>query len=269
MIACKFKNSGCKREMKRAKLAAHENDHFSKTLVELQVSNSQLQASNSQLQASNSQLQASNSQLQASNLQLEDSNSQLEDSNSQIETSNSQLLDSNYQLHEEMLDFKEELNGTLKNGQSITFKITGFQGKKDSDEIFASPFFYTSPGGYHMAIRVFTNGDGSCKGTHVSVNAPILDGKYDTELKWPFVGKVTFSLLNQLEDYNHVTHILPIDLECNATVGKCWGFKEFIPHSELAHDPVENTQYLKDDTLYFRVSVEVSDHKPWLECAIK
>ena len=28
---------------------------------------------------------------------------------------------------------------------------------------------------------------------------------------------------------------------------------------------VKNTQYLKDDTLYVGVSVEVSDHKPWLE----
>ncbi len=27
-------------------------------------------------------------------------------------------------------------------------------------------------------------------------------------------------------------------------------------------------EYLKDDTLYFRISVKVSDHKPWLECTV-
>ena len=43
-----------------------------------------------------------------------------------------------------------------------------------------------------------------------------------------------------------------------------WDFMHFIPHSALAHDPVKNTQYLKDDTLYFRVSVEVAEQKPWL-----
>jgi hypothetical protein len=39
-----------------------------------------------------------------------------------------------------------------------------------------------------------------------------------------------------------------------------WGCSGFIAHSKLAHDPLKNTKYLKDDTLYFRVS----DHKPWL-----
>ena len=158
-------------------------------------------------------------------------------------------------------------------GKSITFKITKFQEKKDSDEVFISPSFYTSPGGYHMAIRVDTNGNGNSKGTHVSIFAPILKGKYDTELRWPFVGEVTFTLLNQLEDKNHETLILNLDAGDNAMAhgptGTAWGTSAFTPHSKLAHDLVKNTQYLKDDTLYFRVSVEVSDHKPWLECATK
>jgi hypothetical protein len=39
-------------------------------------------------------------------------------------------------------------------------------------------------------------------------------------------------------------------------------YSDFIAHSKLAH---KNTQYLKDDTLYFSVSVLAADHKPWLE----
>jgi hypothetical protein len=39
-----------------------------------------------------------------------------------------------------------------------------------------------------------------------------------------------------------------------------------IDHSELNHDPVNNTQYLMDETLFFRVTVEAADYKPWLEC---
>ena len=46
------------------------------------------------------------------------------------------------------------------------------------------------------------------------------------------------------------------------------GHLQYIPHSELSRNPASNTQYLKDDTLYFRISVEVSDHKPWLECTV-
>ncbi len=46
------------------------------------------------------------------------------------------------------------------------------------------------------------------------------------------------------------------------------GNHEYIPYSKLSRDSASNTQYLKDDTLYFRISVEVSDHKPWLECTV-
>ena len=167
----------------------------------------------------------------------------------------------------------EELDKTLNDGQSITFNVTGFQGKYDSGKDFLSLPFYTSPGGYHMAIRVYAKGDESSEGTHVSVFAPILEGKYDTELRWPFVGKVTITLLNQLEDNNHKTKKLTLDAEncamVNGPTGSAWGFSKFIHHSELAHNRAKNTQYLKDDTLYFRVSVKVSDHKPWLECTTK
>ena len=173
------------------------------------------------------------------------------------------LQDSNSQLKEELL----ELSHTLKYGESITFNVTGFQGKKDSGEIFFSPSFYTSPGGYHMAIRVYANGHGTGEGTHISIFVQIMKGKYDTQLSWPLVGKVTIMLLNQLEDDNHKKLMVALVTENNAMAcGHTWGFPKFILHSELAHDPDKNTQYLKNDTLYFRVSVEDLDHKPWLEC---
>ena len=92
----------------------------------------------------------------------------------------------------------------------------------------------------------------------------IMLGRYDTSLEWPFMGKVSFTLLNQLEDKNH--HTMSVAINNARAAGPPWGFATFIPHSALAYDPDKNTQYLKDDTLYFRVSVEVADHKPWLEC---
>ena len=58
VIACKFKNIGCNREMKRSKLAAHEDNdklHLSKALsavVKLQDSNSQLQEEMLELKSS-------------------------------------------------------------------------------------------------------------------------------------------------------------------------------------------------------------------------
>ena len=120
-----------------------------------------------------------------------------------------------------------------------------------------------------MALGVDANGAGAGEGTHVSVHAPILPGKYDAGLEWPFVGMVSITLLNQLEDKNH--HMMSIDIsngQVNSPPMSC-SLVTFVGHSLLVDHPVQNAQYLKDDTLYFRVSVEVANHKPWLECVAK
>ena len=125
---------------------------------------------------------------------------------------------------------------------SRTFRLSEYLKKKEAKESFQFPSFYTHPNGYLMALRVDANGRG---GTHVSV------------------GKVIFTLLNQLEDENHYTKVTILDTENLAIAGDndAWGHFNFTPHSALAHDPVKNTQYLKNDTLYFRMEVE-TEHKP-------
>ena len=132
--------------------------------------------------------------------------------------------------------------------------------------MFTSRPFYTSHG-YHMALQVNADGEGSGKGTHISVYAPIRQGEYDRQVKWPLLGSITFTLLNQLEDRNHHSETTILRKVNDARVGVDWGKPKFIAHSALDYNPIKNTQYLKDDTLYFRVAVEVDDHKPWLGCA--
>ena len=168
-------------------------------------------------------------------------------------------------MEEEIITMKQQREeDARRNGASLTFELKGFSEKKDDNNQFNSPTFYSSPKGYHMRINVYANGDGTYMGTHVSAFVRILKGKYDDAINWPLVGKVTFEILNQLEDKNHEIIIVEMDKEDNTVVGSCWG--NGIAHSELSHDPIKNTQYLKDNTLYFRVSVDIPDHKPWLEC---
>ena len=161
----------------------------------------------------------------------------------------------------------------LKQGTSITFKLTNFTSKKDEDAVFYSPF-YSSPGGYHLVIRVDAYGFGDGAGTHVSVFCAVKKGQYDDELKWPFNGKVICTLLNQLHDEKHHTayadfkDLKPDDPHMKPGGGGM-GRPKFIPHSMLTHNSENGTQYLKDDTLYFRVSVDMPEHKPWLECTVK
>ena len=131
-----------------------------------------------------------------------------------------------------------------------------------------SPSYYISPNGYRMNIRVDANGCGEGEGTHVSVFAQVVKGDYDDQLKWPFSRTVTFALLNQLEDEDHHIRTLKVIPESNMRAGsQGHGYRQFIPHSALSYDEVKKTQYLKDDTLHFRMSTsaEETDHKPWLE----
>ena len=175
-----------------------------------------------------------------------------------LENELEEAKDKNVRLERELDEMRAQ--------KSLKLKVTDFQKRKEQG-LEVSRSYYTSPNGYHMALSVYANGEGDGKGTHVSVFAPIREGLYDAEIEWPFMGKVTITLLNQLEDKNHYKKTIDMSslTEANALVGSVWGYKKFFPHSELGYDPDRNTQYLKDDILYFRMSVELPHHdKPWL-----
>lgn len=139
-----------------------------------------------------------------------------------------------------------------------TFKMTEFH-KKKADQIMSTRHFHPNSYEYDISVYLSTDYD---MGKYLSVYASVRNEDA------PVVGKITFKLLNQLEDKNHHELTSNIDEQENAeTDGDCIYCDEFIPISALGHDPVKNTQYLKDDTLYFNLIVNSSAHKPWLECS--
>ncbi len=71
-----------------------------------------------------------------------------------------------------------------------------------------------------MKIGVCTNGKGEGEGSHVSVYALVIEGKYDDELNWPFVGKVYIDILNQLQDRNHYYKALRLTPGQNINAGE-------------------------------------------------
>ena len=160
----------------------------------------------------------------------------------------------------------EQQHRILSEGEAVVFQLPGYASKKEKNETFHSTPFYTHPGGHEMCIRVCANGVGDGEGSHMSVYTKLLKGRYDNQLHWPFLGTVTYELLNQLEDGNHHRMVNTFITNNNMRVGVIRGYPKFLPHSSLGHNPATNTQYLLDDTLYFRVSVKVDNHKPWLVC---
>ena len=99
----------------------------------------------------------------------------------------------------------------------------------------------------------------------VSVYAYLMRGDNDDNLKWPFKGTIKVSLLNQLEDGQHHTmqvcsaeDDVPEDIQTSihdirkdtVYVKRCF---QFISHQDLDYCSSKNCQYLKDDTVFFRV----------------
>ena len=131
-----------------------------------------------------------------------------------------------------------------------------------------------------MCVRVDANGSvrSDAADTHVSVYVYLMKGRNDDNLPWPFTGEVTITLLNQLEDENHHTDAVtfPQDTEDSDVSGRVvdseraptgYGWHKFISHNQL--EVVENSQYLKDDCLYFQIQVEAEEpEKPWLTCTV-
>ena len=143
-------------------------------------------------------------------------------------------------------------------------KIEGFQEKKEKNEDWYSDPVYSHFGGYKMCLRVYANGNGSGKSTHVSVSAYLMRGDNDGKLKWPFKGTIKVSLLNQLEDCQHHTRQvwspdedIPEGSSGRVTEGERaangWGYPKFISEQDLSYKGDKNCQYLKDNALFFRV----------------
>ena len=162
---------------------------------------------------------------------------------------------------------------------TVVFQLKNYSELKQQNKHWTSPTFYTSIGGYKFVLVVFPNGYDEEQGTHVSCFVCLMPGEYDNILEWPVKGEITVELLNQLEDANHTRVTLPIDEENEffpvdeeevienieedlPGVGQ----PNFIEQTYLERDSELNVQYLKNDSLYFRVKVTKLDAKPklWL-----
>ena len=108
----------------------------------------------------------------------------------------------------------------------------------------------------------------------------LMAGENDENLEWPMRGTFSIEVLNQKEDQNH--HNCSVwfkETEANNYNGKVskgqalsgWGGQKVVKYQDLEGESLPSrTQYLKDDTLYFRVTMtnKVSTSKPWLAGAI-
>ena len=151
---------------------------------------------------------------------------------------------------------------TLSNGEYLVFKMTEYSSKKEKKEYCLSDSFYMHLNGYKMCFKIYVNGTSPGEGTHLSVSSLLLKGPFDNSLQWPFLGTVSFHMLNQVDNYHHYGIDVVYEDKDNAQPGVSKDIEKFISHSSLS----EKKWYLKNDSIYFRVTVTLSDSISWLEC---
>ncbi|KAL2298167.1 hypothetical protein Nmel_017130 [Mimus melanotis] len=123
-----------------------------------------------------------------------------------------------------------------------------------------SPAFYTAKYGYKVCLRVYLNGDGAGKGTHMSLFFVVMRGDYDALLPWPFRHKVTFMLLDQ-NNREHIIDAFRPDLTSASfqrpvnDMNVASGCPMFLPLSKLQSP---KHAYVKEDTLFLKCIIETN-----------
>ena len=125
-----------------------------------------------------------------------------------------------------------------------------------------SPIFYSAPTGYKMRARLYLHGDGIARRTHMSLFFLLMKGEFDGLLSWPFGYKVTFCLIDQTENKQHIIDSFRPDVKSNSfqrpktDMNIASGIPRFFPLPMIQQD--ENA-YVREDTLFLRIIVDLDE----------
>ena len=146
-------------------------------------------------------------------------------------------------------------NGTL------LWKIDGYQRKRQDaingvkTALYSLPF-YSAQFGYKMCAKIYMNGDGFGKGSHLSLFFVVMKGDYDALQTWPFQKKITMMLLDQ-GNGDHMIDAFHSDPQSSSfqrpksDMNIASGSPLFMPLDSLS-----NRQYIKDDVMFVKIIVD-------------
>jgi len=131
-----------------------------------------------------------------------------------------------------------------------------------------SPVFYSSPTGYKMRLRLYLNGDGDVRGTHLSLFFLIMRGDYDGILTWPFPYKIKFYLLDQSTVNGNTCDITDnvwsdTTLSCFqrpvCDMNDAYGIKKFLSLEEFK---INRNRYAQDGAMFIKAVIDFSCKRP-------
>ncbi|CAF4691667.1 unnamed protein product, partial [Rotaria socialis] len=121
-----------------------------------------------------------------------------------------------------------------------------------------SPPFYSSPNGYKMRARLYLNGDGNARRTHMSMFFVLMQSSNDPILKFPFNYKVTFCLYDQTPAQRHIIDSFRPDIRSSSfqrprmNMNIASGIPKFFPLENIQQ---EGSPYVQDNIMFIKILV--------------
>ena len=150
---------------------------------------------------------------------------------------------------------------SLKRGPSsdtyFIFKITEVAQHRENETAIFTDAVYSYSQERIVGIRIYPQGVGSGRGTHVALFIHMIKGDFDNSLVWPFRGTVTISVLDQScsGDQSDISRIIQVKPNLTAfqqpREAICrtgYGFKRFAPIEKFF-----GPQYVKDGELLLKI----------------
>lgn len=169
--------------------------------------------------------------------------------------------------------YSEVTEVKLKHKEMETFtpfiwKVTEFwdrvsKARKDKEVRVESDPFYVGPQGYKMKLAMYPNGTKEAKNAYISLYIALMKGKYDPILLWPFLHKVTLSVLDQnpnvLQRRNFVKSFVPEASwksmkRPEGEENERRGFGRF-----LSHEKLKSGFHLVDNILFIKFEISPAD----------
>jgi len=158
------------------------------------------------------------------------------------------------------LDLKVQLMDNTTYDGCLIWKIDNFKQRLQQAIIGKVTALHSAPAftekyGYKFCARLYLNGDGMGRNTHMSLFFVVMQSEYDNLLVWPFNHRVTFTLINQEDQSKNIKETFIPDRHSSSfqkpkkQMNVAAGCPMFISKEEL-----DRGNFIKDDCFFIRIS---------------
>ncbi|XP_033735382.1 TNF receptor-associated factor 3-like isoform X2 [Pecten maximus] len=163
------------------------------------------------------------------------------------------------------LDLEIRLMETADHTGTLMWKVSDFARRTQEAisgktlSLYSQPF-YSSRYGYRMCARVYLNGDGAGKGTHLSFFFVLMKGDFDELLHWPFKQQVTLMLLDQSGTGQDIRETFVPTPNGNSFQRPQTEMNVACGVPRFCHlDRLESDMYLRNDTIFLMAKIDCKD----------